>query len=118
MKKAESVEGFLADFPDDRRARLEDLRRTVIAAAPGAVETISYGMPAYKLGKRFVVSFSGFKNWDSLFPASDVVLETIEEARPYAHGRGTFQFPAKAPLPLDLIARIVAVRLDEVAREG
>ena len=75
-------------------------------------------MPAYKLGKRFVVSFAAFKHWDSLFPASDVVLEAIEDARPYAHGRGTFQFPVKEPLPLDLISRIVEVRLDEVAREG
>ena len=118
MNKPESVEAYLAGFPDDRRTRLEDLRRTVRAAAPDAVEVISYDMPAYKMGKRFFVSFAAFKRWDSMFPASDVVLEAIPDARQYAHGRGTFQFPIKDPLPLDLITRIVKVRIDEVAREG
>ena len=118
MNKPESVEAYLAGFPDDRRERLEDLRRTVRAAAPDAVEVISYDMPAYKMGKRFFVSFAAFKKWDSMFPASDVVLEAIPDARAYAHGRGTFQFPIKDPLPLDLITRIVKVRIDEVAREG
>ena len=118
MSKPDSVEAYLAGFPDDRRSRLEDLRRTVKAAAPDAIEVISYDMPAYKLGKRFVLSFSAFKHWDSVFPASEVVLAEIEAARPYAHGRSTLQFPIKDSLPLDLIARIVAVRMDEVAREG
>jgi uncharacterized protein YdhG (YjbR/CyaY superfamily) len=118
VSKPESVEAYLAGLTDDRRARLEDLRRTVKAAAPEAVEVISYNMPAYQLGKRFVLSFSAFKQWDSLFPASDVVLAEIEQARPYVHERSTFRFPVKDPLPLDLIKRIVEVRMDEVAREG
>ena len=118
MTKPESVEAYLAGLADDRRARIEDLRRTVRAAAPGAAELISYNMPALKVGPRFLVSFGAFKHWDSLFPASRVVLDEVPEARPFAKGRGTFQFPAKDPLPLDLISQIVKVRLDEVAREA
>jgi uncharacterized protein YdhG (YjbR/CyaY superfamily) len=118
VTKPESVEAYVAALAPERQARIEDLRRTVRAAAPDAEELVSYDMPAFKVGKRFLVSFAAFKRWDSLFPASDVVLETLEAARPYAHGRGTFQFPVKDPLPLDLIARIVEVRLDELAREG
>jgi uncharacterized protein YdhG (YjbR/CyaY superfamily) len=118
VTKPESVEAYIAALAPDRRARIEDLRRTVRAAAPDAVELISYNMPAFKVGTRFLVSFQAFTRWDSLFPASQVVLDAIEAARPYAHGRGTFQFPVKDPLPLDLIARIVEVRLDELAREA
>lgn len=117
MTKPESVEAYLAGFPADRRARLEDLRRTVSAEAPDAVEVIAYDMPAFRMGKRFFVSFAAYKRWDSLFPASQAVLDAIEEARPYAHGRGTFQFPIAQPLPLELIGRIVRVRLEETARE-
>ena len=118
MTKPESVEAYVAALEPERRGRIEDLRRTVRAAAPEAVELISYDMPAFKVGKRFLVSFAAYKRWDSLFPASGVVLDTIAAARPYAHGRGTFQFPVKDPLPLDLVTRIVQVRLDELAREG
>jgi uncharacterized protein YdhG (YjbR/CyaY superfamily) len=118
MTKPESVEAYLADLADDRRVRIEDLRRTARAAAPDAVELISYNMPAFKVGTRFLVSFGAYKAWDSLFPASRDVLAELPEAVPYAKGRGTFQFPLKDPLPLELIARIVAARRDELARES
>jgi len=117
MTKPESVEVYLAGLTDDRRGRIEDLRRTARAAAPDAVELVSYNMPALKAGTRFLVSFGAYKGWDSLFPASRDVLAAVPEAQPFAKGRGTFQFPLKDPLPLELIARIVAARRDELARE-
>jgi uncharacterized protein YdhG (YjbR/CyaY superfamily) len=117
--KHETVEAYVAAAPEDRRADLEDLRRTVIAAAPAAVECIAYDMPAYRLNGRFMVSFGAYKRHYSLFPASQVVLDTLgEEAAVYAKGKGTFQFPASEPLPLDLIGRIVKIRLDETAATG
>ena len=118
MTKPASVEAYLADLADDRRARIEDLRRTVRAAAPDADEVVTYDMPGFKVGPRFLVSFAAYKRWDSLFPASRFVLDQVPEARSFAKGRGTFQFPVAQPLPLDLIARIVTVRQEELAREG
>jgi uncharacterized protein YdhG (YjbR/CyaY superfamily) len=116
--KPASVEEYLASFAGDRRARLEDLRRTVRATAPDAVEQIGYDMPLYKLDGRMLVSFAAFAKHDSVFPASQVVVDALgEEVAPFVRGRGTFQFRADAPLPLDLIARIVAIRVDEVAHE-
>jgi uncharacterized protein YdhG (YjbR/CyaY superfamily) len=118
VTKPESVEAYVATLADDRRTRIEALRRTVRAAAPAADEVITYDMPGLKVGSRFLVSFAAYKRWDSLFPASRFVLDAIPEAQPYAKGRGTFQFPAAQPLPLDLIDRIVRVRVDELAREA
>jgi len=116
MAKPATVAEYLAVAPDDRRAGLEALRRTVTAAAPQAEECIAYDMPAYRLNGRFMVSFGAYKRHYSLFPASRVVLDTLgEEAAAYAKGKGTFQFPADRPLPLDLVARIVRVRVDETA---
>jgi len=118
VTKPASVDAYLAGLSEDRRARIEDVLRTVRAAAPDAAEVISYDMPAFKLGGRFLVSFAAYKRWDSLFPASQVVLDRVADARPFAKGRGTFQFPVAQPLPLELIARIVDARLDEVGAEG
>jgi uncharacterized protein YdhG (YjbR/CyaY superfamily) len=116
MAKPASVEEYLAATPDDRRAGLEDLRRTVTAAAPGAVECIAYDMPAYRLDGRFMVSFGAYRRHYSLFPASRVIIDALgEEVAPFVKGRGTFQFPADEPLPLDLISRIVRARLGEMA---
>ena len=103
----------------DRRARLEDLRRTVLAAAPGVDEVIAYNMPAYRLGGRFMVSFDAYKRWDSLFPASEAVENELgDEIAPYVKGSGTLQFPVTEPLPLDLIDRIVRIRYRETQAAG
>ena len=114
MAKPATVDEYLAAAPEDRRAGLEALRRTVTAAAPGAEECIAYDMPAYRVGGTFAVSFGAYKRHYSLFPASRVVLDALgDEAAGYAKGKGTFQFPAGDPLPLDLIDRIVRVRVAE-----
>ncbi len=118
MTKPASVAAYLEGLEEDRRARIEELRRIVRAAAPRAEELITYDMPGFKLGGRFLVSFAAFKRWDSLFPASQVVLDEVPDAQPYARGRGTFQFPASEPLPLELVDRIVRARLGELAREA
>lgn len=117
--KPASVEAYLASVPEDRRTRLEELRRTISAAAPDAVEVIAYDMPAYRLDGRFMCSFGAFRRHDSLFPASQAVIDALgEEVAPYVKGKGTLQFPANRPLPLDLIARIVVIRREETAAAG
>lgn len=111
-----NVEEYLAALPDDRRAAMEGLRRTIRAAAPDATESIAYLMPAFRVGKQFLVSYASFKRHYSLFPSSDAVIQACGEAlTPYLFGRGTIRFPADQPIPLDLVTRIVEVRVVECA---
>jgi uncharacterized protein YdhG (YjbR/CyaY superfamily) len=118
-EKRASVDAYFATLPDDRRARLEDLRRTILAAAPDVAEVIAYNMPAYRLNGRFVVSFEAFKRWDSLFPASEAVEHELgDEVAPYVKGKGTLQFPVTEPLPLELIDRIIRIRHRETLAAG
>jgi uncharacterized protein YdhG (YjbR/CyaY superfamily) len=118
-EKRTSVDAYLASLPDERRARLEDLRRTILAAAPDVQEGIAYNMPAYRVGKRFMVSFEAYKRWDSLFPASEAVENELgDDVAPYVKGRGTLQFPITEPLPLDLIDRIIRIRHRETVAAG
>lgn len=118
-EKRTSVDAYIASLPDDRRTRLEGLRRVVKAAAPDAEEVIAYNMPAYRLGGRFMVSFEAYGKWDSLFPASEAVERELgDEVAPYVKGKGTLQFPVTEPLPLDLIDRIIRIRHRETAAAG
>ncbi len=111
------VEDYLAAVPDERRAALEVMRRTIRSAAPEATETIAYGMPAFRShGGRILVSYAAFTNHYSLFPASGAVVEALgEELRPYLAGKGTIRFPADEPIPAALVEKIVRVRLGENA---
>jgi uncharacterized protein YdhG (YjbR/CyaY superfamily) len=112
-----SVDDYLATLPADRRPAVETLRATVAAAAPEATETIAYGMPAFRShGGQFLVSFAAFKRHYSLFPASEAVVEACGAAlTPYLAGKGTIQFPADRPIPVDLVMTIVEARVAENA---
>lgn len=110
-----SVDAYLATLPEDQRLVLEGLRSVVRAAAPDAVETISYGMPTFKATGRLLVSYAAFKHHFSLFPASQAVQDGLgAEIAPFLAGRGTVRFAWDRPLPADLVTRIVAIRLGEV----
>jgi uncharacterized protein YdhG (YjbR/CyaY superfamily) len=120
MATPTSVDEYIAALPDDRRPLVEDLRRTIRAAAPDAIETIAYSMPAFRSAGQFLVSYAAFKKHYSLFPASGAVVEALgEELTPYLAGKGTIRFPAGEPIPSALVTKVVAVRLSENAeREG
>ena len=119
MTAVSSIDDYLATLPPDRRAGVETLRRTVAAAAPEAVETIAYQMPAFRShGGQFLVSFASYKKHYSLFPASGAVVAALgDELTPYLAGKGTIRFPADRPIPIDTVARVVRVRVAENAAE-
>jgi len=113
-----SVEDYLAALPQESRAALEKLRKTIRAAAPEATETISYQMPTFKDQGRFLVSYAAFKDHCSLFPASKAVMESHgEELKPYFSGKGTLRFTADKPIPAALVKKIVKTRIEENAAD-
>ena len=94
---------------------MEDLRGAVTEAAPDATETIAYNMPALRLHGKFLVSYQAFKNHYSLFPWSDHMAAQLGDAlKPYMHGKGTLRFPRDEPIPVQLVRRIVKIRVEEL----
>jgi uncharacterized protein YdhG (YjbR/CyaY superfamily) len=116
MATPTSVEDYLGALPQEQRAALEKLRKTIRAAAPQATEKISYAMPAFEQDGRFLVSYAAFKDHCSLYPASAAVMEALgDELGPYFSGKGTLRFRADEPIPAALVRKIVRVRLQENA---
>ena len=116
MAEPRSIDEYLAGLPEDQRVALEELRQTIHTAAPDAIETISYQMPTFKLNGRFLVSFAGFKNHCSFFPASrKVMAELAGELGPYFSGKGTLRFMVDDPIPAALVRKIVRTRIREPA---
>jgi uncharacterized protein YdhG (YjbR/CyaY superfamily) len=112
---ASSVDEYLASQPEERRGVLEELRATIRAACPEASEAIAYQMPAFRLGRQFLVSYAAFKHHYSLFPASGAVIDALgDDLTPYLAGRGTIRFATNAPIPLDLVTKVVQARLAEI----
>ena len=119
MAKYANVDEYMASLPEDRRAVMEALRRTLTEAAPEATEAIAYNMPALRLKGKFLVSYEAFKNHYSVFPWTErMAAEVGNELKPHMHGKGTLRFLADEPIPTDLVRRIVRIRLDEVGGDS
>lgn len=110
MNEAPStVDEYIAGFPTEIRERLESVRTAVLAAVPHGEERISYRMPAV-FHRGVVVYYAAFKNHIGLYPpVSDPAVRA--RVAKYAGPKGNLQFPFGEPLPLDLIAEVVASRL-------
>ena len=117
MDEPPDVDAYIASLLPERRERMQQLRRAIRAAAPDAEETIAYKMPAFRShGGQFLVSFDAYKRHYSLFPATDAMIVTLgDRLVPYLAGKGTIRFPADRPIPVDLVADIVRIRLTENA---
>lgn len=112
------IDAYIEMFPPEVREKLEIIRLTIKAAAPGAVETISYRMPAYKLDKRVLVYFAGYKNHIGFYPTSSGISAFKEQIAGYQNSKGAVQFPLDEPLPRALITEMVKFRVDEYLKRS
>ena len=112
--KAASVDQYIAGFPAETQARLEEIRALIREEAPGATETISYAIPTFDLRGRHLCHFAAFKDHLSFFPTGKGAGAFADELKGYKGGKGTVQFPYAQPLPADLIRRIVRYRVGQV----
>lgn len=104
-----NIDQYIAGFPKDVQKTLEELRATIIKAAPGAEEVISYQMPAFKF-KGNLVYFAAYKNHIGFYPTSSGIATFKKELSVYEGAKGSVKFPIDKPLPLNLITRIVKFR--------
>ncbi len=107
------VDEYLQVLPADIRKTLEQLRQIIQAAAPGAEEVISYGVPVFKL-KGSLVGFGAAKNHCGFYVMSTGVMNAFKaDLAPYDTATSTIRFPPGKPLPAGLIKKIVAARIKE-----
>lgn len=113
-----SVDDYLAALPEEQRAALEKVRSTIKSAAPEASETISYGMPSFRLHGRGLISYAAFKHHCSLFPGRAIMEALGDELKPYFSGKATLRFQPDKPIPAAMVKKIVKIRLEQFAARG
>jgi uncharacterized protein YdhG (YjbR/CyaY superfamily) len=107
-----TIDEYIATFPDDIQKKLKEVRAVIKAAAPEASEKISYQMPTFFLFGN-LVHFAAFKNHIGFYPAPRGIEEFQKELSVYKGAKGSVQFPLDQPMPLDLISRIVKFRVKD-----
>lgn len=108
------MQEYLNDFPPNIRKILKQLSITIKSAAPGAEETMAYGVPTYKFNGN-LVHFGAFKNHIGFFPTPSAIVKFKKELIGYKLSKGTIQFPLDKPLPIGLIKKIVKFRVKEMS---
>lgn len=111
-KQFNTIDEYIATFPEDVQHILEQLRHTIQAAAPDAAEAISYQMPTFKLNGN-LIHFAAFKNHIGLYPAPSGIDAFAQELTPYVVSKGSIHFPKDKPIPFDLVTKIVQYRVQE-----
>lgn len=108
-----TVDEYLASVPPRFRPLLRRVRATIKRAAPEAAESVTYGIPTYKVDGRRLLYFSAASRHCTIHM---IRREHLDEAvqRGLKIGRGSIQFTPEHPLPEALLSRIVKVRLKEI----
>lgn len=86
------------------------LTDAIRAAAPGAQEKLSYGMPAF-FQDGVLVYFAMHSKHIGFYPTPEAVSAFAEKLRAYKTSKGAVQFPLGQPIPLELVRKIVLHRV-------
>ena len=114
-RKAATIDEYLAPLPPEKRAALQWLRRHIKAAAPGAEECISYGIPAFRLDGKLLVHFGAAAKHCAFYPGA--VVEAHREAlKGYDTSKGTIRFQPDTPPPAALVRTLVKAQIARRAR--
>jgi uncharacterized protein YdhG (YjbR/CyaY superfamily) len=114
--RPKNVSEYIEAAPKQARKKLREMRACIRKAAPGAEESLKWGMPAYSY-RRILVTFAAHKQHIGFYPTPSAVSAFAKELAKFATARGSIQFPLEKRLPLALIRKITAFRVRESLEE-
>lgn len=107
-----TIDEYISSFPEEVQIKLEQIRSTILKAAPLAEEVISYGMPAFKY-HGILMYFAAYKNHIGFYPTGSGIKNFKNEISVFKTSKGTVQFPLDKKVPLSLISKITKFRVKE-----
>jgi len=116
MTSLGGIDDYLAKLPADQAACLQTLRDKIVALLPQAEEVMSYAMPGHRIGKSVIAGYAGFAKNCGFYPHSGGIIPAFAgelDARGFKYSKSGVNFTPAAPLPDDLLERIIAARLKE-----
>jgi len=114
--KPRSMDEYLAGVGDQQRAALQKLRQQIRRILPKAEEYISYGIAAFRLDGKPVVGFGVAGKNCSFYPMSGSTVATLgDELKEFKTSKAAIQFPTGKPLPVNLVKKIIQLRIAENA---
>ena len=111
-----SIAEYINAAPKETQKKLREMRACIRAAAPGAKESLKWGMPAFSY-RRILVTFAAFKHHIGFYPTPSAVRAFEKDLEKFVTADSSIRFPLEKPLPLPLIRKITAFRVRESIEE-
>ena len=101
------------------RPKLEEVRKAIKNAAPGAKESFSYGMPYYAYKGR-MAWFGLFKEHIGLFVRPPILGDHKGELKGYALTKSSLHLPIEKEIPIALVKKLIraAMKRNESERSA
>ena len=114
----QTVDEYIASFPDDIAERMRRVRAAILAEVPHPEEKMRYGIAAVMLGGRYALHFAGWKQHIGIYPVPRLPEPLESEVAPFRSSKDSVTFPHSAELPEALISRIAAAVVAQRAAAG
>lgn len=108
----QTIDAYIAGFPDDVQDILKKIRRIICDAAPDAEEAIKYQIPTFVLGGN-LVHFAAFEKHIGFYPTPSGIEQFKDALSGYKSAKGSVQFSLDSPIPYNLVKKIVEFRVQE-----
>jgi uncharacterized protein YdhG (YjbR/CyaY superfamily) len=110
--RAANIDEYIDAAPKAAQQKLREMRDCIRSVAPGATESLKWGMPAFSYG-RVLVTFAAFKHHIGFYPTPSAVKVFADDLSKFVTASASIQFPLENPLPLALIRKITEFRVRE-----
>jgi uncharacterized protein YdhG (YjbR/CyaY superfamily) len=110
--RPKDITEYIHAAPKEAQKKLREMRACIRKSAPGAKESLKWGMPAFSYG-RILVTFAVFPHHIGFYPTPSAVKAFAKELSKYVTASASVQFPLEKPLPFSLIRKITAFRVRE-----
>ena len=112
MADKSTVDSYILKFPEEIQARLQEVRKLIQQALPGASERISYQMPTfYQTGN--VIHYAAWKDHLGIYPGPSGVSEFQDRLQDFDISKGCIRIPFDKQLPEALLTQICLFRARE-----
>lgn len=107
-----TIDEYIAGFPEEVQEILQKMRGIVKSVAPGAEEAIKYQIPTFVLHGN-LVHFAAFQKHIGFYPTPSGIEQFKDALSSYKNAKGSVQFPLDSPIPYTLIKKIVKFRVQQ-----
>lgn len=110
-----SIDEYIADQDVAVQPILHEMRAVIRAAAPDALEKISWRMPTF-WQRQNLIHFAAFQKHIGIYPGDEAVRFFADRLGEFNPSKGSIRLPLDKPMPYELIAEITRWRVAAVSK--